>query len=100
MIPLGPGVLILAIIALLQNKQYKVLWGLTIVFTLINIIYFPVYFLPTNTSFADQTIEVSAVSEELNNWLSYHWQRIFFASGALVTSILAISKTMVEGNNN
>ena len=51
LIPLGPGVLILAIIALFLNKENKVLWLLTIILTVANILYFPIYYLPTNTSF-------------------------------------------------
>ena len=94
MIPLGPGVLILAIIALLLNKENKLLWGLTIVLTLANILYFPIYYLPTNNSFSEQTITVSEVNGELSTWLSYHWQRTLFALGALITSTMAVSKSM------
>lgn len=94
MIPLGPGVLILAIIALFLNKENRLLWGLTALLTLANILYFPIYYLPTNNSFVEQTIEVNEVGGELVTWLKYHWQRTFFAIGALITSILAVSKTM------
>lgn len=94
MIPLGPGVLILAIISLLLNKENKLLWLLTIVFTIANILYFPIYYLPTNASFAEQTIALNEVSGELSNWLSYHWQRTLFAIAALITSILAVARTM------
>lgn len=94
MIPLGPGVLILAIITLFLNKENKLLWGLTVLLTLANILYFPIYFLPTNNSFADQTIAVNEVNGELVTWLKYHSQRTLFAIGALITSILAVSKTM------
>ena len=92
MIPLGPGVLILTVIALLLNKKKKerLFWMLAIVFTLVNILYFPVYFLPTNTSFAEQTISIGTVSSELNHWLTYHVQRIIFAFGALVASVIAV----------
>ena len=93
MIPLGPGVLILAILALVLNKENKMLWTLTVILTLINVLYFPLYFLPTNTSFEEQTIAINKVSPELNNWLKYHWQRTFFALGALITSVLAIFKS-------
>lgn len=94
MIPLGPGVLISAIIALFLNKENKLLWGLTVLLTLANILYFPIYYLPTNNSFAEQTIAVNDVSGELVTWLKYHWQRTFLAIGALITSILAVSKTI------
>jgi hypothetical protein len=94
MIPLGPGVLILAIIALIMDKKSKTLWGLTALFTLANFLYFPVYYLPTNGSFAEQTIAINEVSTELVSWLKYHWQRTFFAILALASSILAVSKTM------
>ena len=92
MIPLGPGVLILALLSLFQDKKNKNLWIVTIILTLANILYFPFYFLPTNTSFAEHTIPITDVSNELSNWLNYHWQRIFFAIGALITSILTIIK--------
>lgn len=92
MIPLGPGVLVLAITGFFLSKTNKKLWGLTIAFTLVNIMYFPIYFLPTNNSFAEQTIEVTKVSAELSTWLNFHWQRMFFAFAALITSILAIIK--------
>jgi len=92
MIPLGPGVLALAILSLILDKKNKWLWILTIVFTLANILYFPFYFLPTNTSFAEHTIPITDISNELSNWLNYHWQRVFFAFGALITSILAMIK--------
>ena len=94
MIPLGPGVLILAIIALILNKGNRLLWILTVVFTLANILYFPIYYLPTNSSFAEQTIPINEISAELSIWLKYHWQRTLFAIGAFMTSILAIRKTM------
>ncbi len=99
MIPLGPGVLVLAIIALFLNKDNKFLWILTVVFTIINILYFPIYYLPTNTSFQEQTIAINEVSGKLSDWLKYHWQRIFFAVAALITSIIAISKTMYKNNS-
>ena len=94
MIPLGPGVLILAIIALILNKDQKLLWILTIILTTANILYFPIYYLPTNSSFAEQTIGIYEVNSELSTWVTFHWQRTLFASGALITSILAVSKTM------
>ena len=94
MLPFGPGVLILAIFALALNRDRKLWWGLTILLTVANILYFPVYFLPTNNAFVEQTIPIAEVSGELNNWLNYHWQRIFFATGGLITSAIAVSRTM------
>jgi len=94
MVPFGPGVLILAVIAFLWNRGNRILWGLTVLLTLANILYFPIYYMPTNSSFAEQAIPLSDVGEELNTWLCYHWQRLFFALGALFTSMLAVGRTM------
>lgn len=94
MIPLGPGVLVLAIISLFLNKDNKLLWLLTIILTIANVLYFPIYYLPTNSSFAEQTIALESVGSELNNWITYHWQRTFFALGALITSVIAVMKSM------
>lgn len=90
MIPLGPGVLIFAVLAFFMSKENKLLWGLTIAFTLANILYFPLYFLPTNASFSEQTINIMGVSDELSTWVNFHWQRVLFAIAALVTSITAV----------
>jgi len=98
MIPLGPGVLILAIITFFVSKENTILWGLTIVFMLINILYFPIYYLPTNNSFTEQTIELTQVSNELSTWLNFHWQRVLFAMAALITSILAVTKNQSKNN--
>ncbi len=92
MIPLGPGVLILSILTFFLSSENKKLWALTSVFILINVIYFPAYYLPTNSSFAEQTIALTQVSAELSTWLSFHWQRVLFASFALITSIMAVVK--------
>lgn len=100
MIPLGPGVLILAIITFFLSTENKILWGLTIVFLIANILYFPIYYLPTNHSFAAQTIEVAKVSGELSTWLNLHWQRVFFAIAALTTSVLAMTKTHSHANHS
>lgn len=94
MIPFGPSVLILAVIALVFNKNNRLLWGLTVVLTMVNTLYFPIYYMPTNNSFAMQTIALNEVGTELSNWQNYHWQRLFFAIGALITSVLAVSKTI------
>lgn len=96
MIPLGPGVLILAIICFFLNKDKKTLWSLTILFTMGNIIIFPLYFLSANTSFTEQTIELSNVSGELESWLKFHWLRVFLALAALVTSMMAVAGKMKE----
>lgn len=96
MIPLGPGVLCLAMATFFLSQKNKIWWGLTIIFTLFNILYFPIYFLSTNTSFAEQTIEIAQVSDTLSTWLSYHWHRIFFATAALVTTIVAILKNQAD----
>ena len=90
MIPLGPGVLVLAIATYFLSANNKKLWGLTAIFILINVLYFPIYYLPTNNSFAEQTIELASISSELSTWINLHWQRVFFASLALVTSIIAV----------
>ncbi len=45
--PLGPGVLILALISLLLNPNTRLRWGLTVILTVANILYFPIYYLPT-----------------------------------------------------
>ena len=96
MIPLGPGVLVLTIITFFMSKNSRILWGLSIIFLLVNILYFPIYYLPTNNSFAEQTIEINEVSNELSTWLQFHWQRIFFAIGALITSILAVTRNQTQ----
>ena len=92
MIPLGPGVLVLAILVFFMERENKILWGLTIAFLVANVGYFPIYFLPANASFAEQTIAISEVSAELATWLDFHWHRIILALGALLTSILAVVK--------
>ena len=92
MIPFGPGVLVLAVIVFFIDRANKILWGLTIALLLANVLYFPLYFLATNASFAEQTIAISDVSTELSTWLDFHWHRILFALGALITSILAVVK--------
>ncbi|OUS30455.1 hypothetical protein A9R01_12465 ['Osedax' symbiont bacterium Rs2_46_30_T18] len=92
MIPFGPGVLMLTVIVFFIDGTNKKLWGLTIGFLLANVLYFPIYFLPTNASFAEQTIAINDVSTELSTWLGFHWHRIFFALAALITSILAVVK--------
>lgn len=96
MFPFGPGVLILAVVAFFLRKEQRVLWGLTALLILANILYYFIYFRPTNSSFAQQTMGTHEVGEELSVWLTYHWQRIIFALGALITSILAISKTSAK----
>ena len=99
MIPLGPGVLILSIIAFAtttKNKRSRLLWGLTIIFLAANILYFPIYYLPTNNSFAQQTIAHSEVGSALATWLNLHWQRIFLAAAALITSVLAVMHQSIE----
>jgi len=63
---------------------------------LANMLYYPIYYVPTNTSFAEQTIDVARVSNELSTWITLHWQRIFFAIAALVTSILAVTKKSIK----
>lgn len=73
MFPFGPGVFILAIVAFFLNKENKILWGLTALLILANILYYPIYFRPTNSSFAEQTIEINNVSNALATWLNYHW---------------------------
>jgi len=98
MIPLGPGVLILAIITFVMSKGNRILWGLTTIFLVANILYFPIYYLPTNNAFAEQTIEANALSNVLSTWLKLHWQRIFFAIGALIASIFAVIKSQSENN--
>ncbi|MDY8135980.1 hypothetical protein [Aquimarina sp. 2201CG5-10] len=90
MFPLGPGVMVLAILAFFLSKENRVLWVFTIILIFANILYYLIYFLPTNTSFKEQTIAINEVSGELTIWLRYHWQRIFFALGALITSIMAV----------
>ena len=93
MLPLGFGVLFLAVVTFFLSKENKVLRGLTIVFILVTIVYYPIYYLPTNASFSEQTINAAEIGSELSTWLSLHWQRIFFSGAALVTSILAVTRT-------
>jgi len=92
MVPFGPGVLVLAIIVFFIDRANKMLWGLTIGLLTANVLYFPIYFLPANAAFAEQTIAVDDVSTELSTWLDFHWHRILFALAALITSILAVVK--------
>lgn len=94
MIPFGPGVLLLAILAFFLDKEYRLLWGLTTLFTLANILYFPFFFLPTNNSFSEQTIAIQEIDTTLLRWLQFHWQRIAFALAALITSTLAVTKAI------
>ncbi|HAS40473.1 MAG TPA: hypothetical protein DCS93_08340 [Microscillaceae bacterium] len=98
MFPFGPGVLILATVSFFLNKENKILWGVTMLLITANILYYLIYFRPTNSSFAAQSIDIHKVSAELTTWLNFHWQRIFFAIGALITSILAVSRTMSQSN--
>ena len=96
MVPFGPSVLILAILTCCLSTENRKLWLLTIIFILANMLYYPIYYVPTNTSFAEQTIDVARVSNEISTWLTLHWQRIFFAIAALVTSILAVTKKPIK----
>ncbi|MCJ8300686.1 MAG: hypothetical protein MJK13_17380 [Pseudomonadales bacterium] len=92
MLPLGPGGLVLTILVFFMERENKILWGLTIAFLVANVGYFPIYFLPANAAFAEQTIAISEVSAELATWLDFHWHRIILALGALLTSTLAVVK--------
>lgn len=94
MIPLGPIVVLLAIVSFYLNPKARFLWGLTILFLFANVAYFILYHKPTNAMFSEQTIVLDVVTEEVDKWLTYHWQRLFFACCGLVTSIMAVLKSM------
>ncbi len=93
MAPLGPLVLILSVIVFFKKGPSKLLWGLTVIFMLGNILYLPFYFIDANTMLVDQVIQLDMVKTELLRWLNFNWQRTFFALAALTTSIWAVSKT-------
>lgn len=93
MIPLGPGVLLLSVITALIIKKNKKMWWLTSALILVNVLYFPIYYLPTNTAFTEQFIAIEAVPETLSSWALFHWQRVIFATLALVTAIVALVKS-------
>ena len=48
------------------------------------------YFVPTNTAFASQTIEVSLVTAKLNQWITIHYLRITLAMTAAILGCIAI----------
>ena len=48
------------------------------------------YFVPTNTAFADGSIEVAVAADKLNQWLTIHYFRIGFAMFAAILGCVAI----------
>ena len=63
------------------------------VLTLLVLAAFPVYFQRANTSFANGTIELDHVAEELKRWARWHWARVAIASAAFVLAVLAVLET-------
>lgn len=51
---------------------------------------FPAYFQRANASFADQSIAVDQVPDELRRWSRWHWGRACVATLAFLLAILAL----------
>ena len=51
---------------------------------------FPIYFQRVNASFADGTIAVADVPEELQRWSNWHWIRTLIAAVAFAIAVIAL----------
>ena len=65
-------------------------WVPAVLVVMMLILYFA-YFKGANESFADGSVGVDGVAEELNKWASWHWVRVVLGIIAFFTSLLVLS---------
>ena len=58
---------------------------------------FPLYFQEVNASFAEGTIPLERVAEELRRWSALHWARTAIGVGAFVAALRAVERTSAAG---
>ncbi len=66
------------------------LWGASFACIAVVLVFTVAYFVPTNTAFANGSIDPAAVSDKLSQWVLFHYGRIGFALLAAVLGCLAM----------
>ncbi len=68
------------------------LWVLSALCIVVVLVLTFVYFIPSNTAFANNAMELAQVTEKLNQWIHIHYFRIVFAMLSAVLGVIAVAK--------
>ncbi len=69
------------------------LWAASTLCIVVVLILTIAYFVPTNTAFASNEMNVNLIADKLNQWLLLHQARIAFALIAAILGCIALSKS-------
>jgi hypothetical protein len=87
----GVGVVAATVSSWLGGHPGSLWWACAALLTLAVLASFPAYFRAANQSFAEGTIALEAVADELRRWSAWHWGRTLLAGLAFAASVLAVA---------
>jgi len=83
---------LISIIFVWNTHQSRVYWIISLLLTIGVIVITMLYFIKTNTSFGNKTIEINEIQDTLNTWGKFHLVRICLAFLSVIFAGIGILK--------